>query len=360
MRKIFITLCIIVCGLAPSKIFAVNNYVPTISDCNILYYLNNPMFATAYKFNLHDDAPTPNSMDGVSIIQLTGQNYKYAAVYHTAYQVPGGVRFRVNLAVSNDLINWKFIGMLVDNASMPKISLVSGSSWVVVAHEQWLGASQASIGPSRVAFELFYDFNDLINRTIRSTYLMPAYQGDYNGTPSFYEAHVSYNNGLYSVDGQYGFHFHNGTRDVNAVTTIYRMFDPTGGTTAYPSEAIRYNNRIAINGVTGNIGDRDTLITSSNRYNILEGNLGQPGASFDKWRIFLYKFSESYNYPDGSGALTMVSPQTPNASFSFGNPRVNVVDRPDGSGKAIVISYFIFSQGAGPGEAGSLIYYFNI
>lgn len=357
--KILITLFSMMMLVMSSQSWAINNtFTPNISESNVIYYLNNPKFATGSRYNLVDSGGNP--MHHPSIIQMSGQDYKYAAVYHTPYTVSGGIRYKVNLAASNDLVNWTYIDLLIDNADMPRISLVTGSNWVVVTYEQWQGAGVTSTQPARVAFKLFYDFNDLMNRTVRSTYTMSAYNGNLNGTPSIYEFHLAQYNGFYSVDGQYGFHYWDGTRDVNAVTTILKMFDPNGVAAAYPSTATAYNNLIMTNGVTGNIGDRDTLITSTARFNIQEGNIGQPGESFDKWRLFLYKFVESYNYPDGSGTLTALAPQTPNSSVSFGNPTVNVVDRPDGTGKAIVISYFIFGEGAGSGEAGSLLYYFNI
>jgi hypothetical protein len=251
--------------------------------------------------------------------------------------------------------------MLVDNADMPKIARVTGASWVVLVHEQWLAPEQPSGALARVQFSLFYDFDDLLNGTIRSIWLQPQYSGlGLDGTPNIYEFHLSLTNGYYDVDGQYGFHFWNGTRDVVANTTILHLFNPLGGTAQYPSTAADYNSLLMSYEVSGNIGQRDTLVTNGARYNVQEGNIGVPAGSWDKWRIWLYTFNDSYNYPTGNGTITPISPATPNRSYSFGNPSVSVVDRPSGEGKALVISYFIFTEGAGPGEAGSLLYYFDI
>jgi hypothetical protein len=338
---------------------AVNlDYHPSLNLSQVRDFLNNPKSAFAARYGLTDSAG--NSMDAISITQIAGQQYKYAAVYHTAYQVSGKTRYRVNLALSNDLMSWFYQGVLVDNASMPKIDHVSGSEWIVVTHEQWQGAGPGSKSPSRVAFELFYDASDLVNHIIRSTSLMPQWQNSLNGTPSIYEFHLALYNGRYSVDGQYGFHFWNGSRDVNGVTTIRQMFDPNGGTVFSPSTANAYNNLMMAQGVTGNIGDRDTIITSDARYNVQEGNLGQPAGSFDLWRLFLYSFGDANNYPTGNGSIFQLSPQTPNGSTSFGNPRITIVDNPAGTGKAFVVSYFLFGEQAGQGESGSLIYYYNL
>lgn len=339
---------------------AVNNlYTPTISTADLIYYLSNPRYAAFAQYDAKDSAG--NAMGVPSILQLTGQAYKYAAVYHTPYLVTGGnYRFDVNLAASNDLRNWTFIRTLETNASMPKIAQVSGASWVVMTHEKWLGASPASAAPAKVSFKLFYDAGDLMNGTIRSSWNHPSFVSGLNGTPSIYSFHLAFYDGMYCVDGQYGYHYWDGTRDRVASTTIYKLFHPTATTITHPSDAAAYNNLFISNGVTGNIGQRDTVITSSGRYNIQEGNLGTPGGSWDQWRIWLYEFGDTYNYPTGSGTVTMLSPMTAAGSTSIGNPSVRVVDSPSGLGKSLVVSYFVFSEGAAPGEAGSLIYYFDI
>jgi hypothetical protein len=335
-----------------------NNYSPNLSYADVEYYLANPRSATDAKYHAVDNQGNP--MQSPSIIQMTGESYAYAAVYHTPYSVTGGFRYKINLAVSDDLIHWTFVRTLIDNADMPKIVEVSGSDWVLIAHEQWLGASVASTAPCQVAFALFYDLGDLMNGTIRASWIAPQYESDLNGTPSIYNAQLVSNGGEYVVNGQFGFHYWNGTRDVNAFTTIDNLFDPQGGTVSYPATATGYNNLLINAGVSGNIGQRDTLVTTSGRYNIQEGNIGTPATSWNNWRIWLYTFAGSAQYPTGNGNLVMLSPQTSHGSYSFGNPSVSVVDNPDGNGHALVISYFIFSQGAAPGEAGSLIYYYSI
>lgn len=343
------------CICSANTASAFNNYkIPAISPSSVVYYLSNPRSATGARYDIKDSAG--NAMHNPSVLQMTGQLHKYAAVYHTPYSVGGVGRFRINLAVSNDLLNWTYQRMLVDNADMPKIARVSGASWVVLVHEQWMASGQA-----QVKFSLFYDFNDLLNGTIRSSWLQPQYSSfGLDGTPSIYEFHLSMTNGYYDVDGQYGFHFWDGKRDVAANTTILHLFNPLGGTAQYPSTAVDYNSLLTSYEVKGNIGQRDTLVTGDARYNVQEGNTGTPAESWGEWRIWLYTFNDSHNYPTGNGTVTPISPATPNGSQSFGNPSISVVDRPSGGGKALVISYFIFNEGAGPGEAGSLLYYYEI
>jgi hypothetical protein len=344
--------------LATNALAYNNNYTPDISHSNLEYYLSNPKSATAAKYHAVDNQGNP--IQSPSIIQMTGQTYKYAAVYHTPYSVPGGSRFKINLAVSNDLMNWTFVRMLLDDADMPKIVELSGSTWVVITHEQWLGIPISSTAPCRVAYELFYNLTDLMNGAIRATWIAPQYKSDLNGTPSIFNVQLVLTGGKLGVNGQFGFHYWNGTRDVNAFTTIENLFNPGGGTVTRPATATGYNNLLVNSGVSGNIGQRDTLVTTNGRYNIQKGNIGAPAASWNDWRIWLYTFEGPNQYPSGDGKVVELAPRTPRGSYSFGNPSVSVVDNPTGKGHALVISYFIFSQGAGPGEAGSLIYYYSI
>lgn len=333
---------------------------PDISQSQLQYYLQYPRLATAARYGLRDDIG--NTMDGLSLVQLSGQPYKYAAVYHTAYAVSGGaLRFKVNLAASNDLLRWRYLGMLADNASMPRVAAVRGSSWIVVAHEQWSGRGPGSTGPSRIAYRLFYTGADLINRVERGLWIQPSFLTSLNGTPSFFDLRQSYCGVYRCVSGEIGFHYWSGRKDLNATTTNQMMFDPRGLATSVEAAAsYRYNLRFSLLGVTGNVGQRDMLRTRTGRYVIQEGNIGTPAASWDKWRIYLYRYAESGVVPDGSGTIIPIAPQTPGGSSSFGNPSINVVDDPTGRGKVVVISYFLFSEGAKNGEAGSLLYYFRL
>jgi hypothetical protein len=340
-----------------------SKYVPVLSDAKIKQILENPTQGRRHKFSLKDSGG--RSMDSLSVLQLSGQSYKYAGVYHSIVND----RTQVHLAVSNDLITWRHRGLLIDHAGMPRIGNVRGSSWIAITYEKWTPAGAGSTIPTNVAFRLFYNSNDLLNRISRSTYVMP-YHGPFSrrrdqvdGTPSIYDMFIKNYGGWWTVDGQYGFHIGNfpaNRLDDNGVTSINQMFNPVGGTQAFSSTAIGYNNRFKAIGATGGIGQRDTLVTTTGRFNIQEYHRGRIGTDWDKWSIALYKFGDPYNYPTGRGTMIKLSPQTPGGSRSFGNPSVAIVDRPEGGGKAMVVSYFLFSQGAAPGEGGPLIYYYHI
>ncbi|WP_084583731.1 hypothetical protein [Sphingomonas azotifigens] len=331
-----------------------------ISEAQLKTYLQYPRLATAARYGLRDDVG--NTMDAPSILQLSGQPYRYAAVYHTAYAVAGGaLRFKVNVAGSNDLLRWRYLGLLVDNASMPRLAAVRGTAWIVLAHEQWAGRGPGSSGPSRLGYKLFYSGADLVNRVVRANWVQPNFLTSLNGTPSFYDLRQDYCGVYRCVSGTIGFHYWSGRKDLNAATTNQMMFDPRGAATSVSAAVTdRYNLRFTTLGVTGNLGQRDFLATSTGRYLVQEGNVGTAAGSWDKWRIYLYRYTETALAPDGSGTITPIRPETPGGSVSFGNPSISVVDDPAGRGKVVVISYFLFSEGAKNGEAGSLLYYYRL
>lgn len=330
-----------------------------VSYSTLTNILNNPMFANASVYDAKDSQG--NEMTCVKVLDLTGQAAKYAAVYYSPYAVSGGYRYKVNLATSSDLIHWQFIRTLADNADMPDIKQVNNGSWLILTHEQWIngGADGPSTAPCQIAFDLFYDTADLLNGTIRATWLAPSYVSDLNGTPNIYEAHMALYSNYWAADLVVGFHYWNGTQDENGYATVHKFALPLGGTYWDPTNALVYNEDFANAGVN-DLGLRDNFTVSSGTYNVQEGNLGIPGGTWDEWRVFLYTYGDTNIWPTGDGTVLQLSPKTPNGSFSFGAPCVSIVKSPTGHGNAMFVHYFIFTQGAGTGEAGDLIYYYNL
>jgi hypothetical protein len=350
-------LCFIFLGLSLISSHASD---PKIAAETLIHYLNNPRYAAAVRYDLKDN--TGNHMQCLSVIDMTGQAYKYAAVYHTPYLVTGGYRYKVNLAISNDLMNWIWQRTLLDNADMPKFMKVTNGEWIILTHEQWMneGPGGDSRGPAQLGFKLFHNYADLLNGTIRKSWVAGQHVTNLNGTPNFYDARIVYDGLNPSVEAICGFHFWDGYRDAVGHATVTKLFHPGGGTSWSPMTATNYNNLFINAGVTGNIGQRATLSTSNGRYTIQEGNVGDPASSWDKWRVWLYSHDDDQLYPTGNGSILQLAPQTHKGSSSFGNPNLDLVKDPNGIGQAIVVSYFIFGEGSAPGEAGSLLYYFPV
>jgi hypothetical protein len=359
LRVLLQVLCGMVLAWAASP--ELNAAAPPMSQASLLNYLSTPKRANGAIYNTTDSMG--QLMQEISVIDLVGQGaWRYAAVYHVPTLVSGGFRYKVALALSTDLLHWTYWRTLVDNADMAEITTVTNGAWIILTHEQWMGQGLggASQGPCQVGFELYFTSSDLLNGTIRSSWIAPQYLNPFDGTPNFYDAHLALYGGYWCVDATVGFHFFTGNTDSLASSTVTHLFDPAvpSQTVSYPSTAAAYNNLFIKSGYR-DIGERTNILVSSGRYNVQEVHSGEAGADWDLWRVFLYTFGDSYVFPTGNGTVLQLSPQTPNGSYSIGGPKVSLVKSPSSNGNAIVISYFIFAEGAGAGEAGNLLYYYN-
>jgi len=98
--------------------------------------------------------------------------------------------------------------------------------------------------------------------------------------------------------------------------------------------------------IKGHIGDRDYGQIFGRNFSLQEAQLVK--SDFGTWHIFLYDHS--------TGNFTEVNIKTHKGSTSFGNPTFTRLKSPNGK-NAIVVTYFLFSEGAKAGEAGELIFY---
>lgn len=290
-------------------------------------------------FGVKDD--TGRDFHCPSIIKIDGLYY---AVYHT--RLPNG-NFVINQAKSTDLTNWTYLRTLVQDGDMPRLKVVD--SWIVMTYEQY----HSNNTKSTVDFKLFYDKESFEAGIIGDSYSMPLYGVSppwvYNGTPNWYNATLLERDGEWVLDTQIGFHLWSGGRDVNGVTTILGLFGSKPR--CYPSTAVVYNRIFEQHGCTGNIGGREVIEIDGQRWNIQEGNIGDPAGSWDKWRLFLYQYGDDKDYPTGKGGAIMLKPRTPGGSVSFANPIIHDVG-PD----LFLASYFIHDPGAAPAEAGQLLF----
>ncbi|HEY4674709.1 MAG TPA: hypothetical protein VIH48_01500 [Candidatus Bathyarchaeia archaeon] len=114
-----------------------------------------------------------------------------------------------------------------------------------------------------------------------------------------------------------------------------------------------YNNNLTSMGVKGHIGDRDYEQIGGNGYVLQEGNLAEASPSTD-WtssRIFLYNSS--------ANNFTRLNITTHKGSTSFGNPTFTYLVSPNDK-PCVVVTYYLFSEGAASDEAGELIFYNEI
>lgn len=335
-------------------------------------------------FDAKDDAL--NQLQCLHVLALENQATQYAGVYHVPS--PAGddkFRYAVHLATSDDLKTWKHRRQLpfLDNADMPYVyrarpagQPLSESSWILIAHEQWMGPGLPSTGPCQLGLQLYYTDADLLNGTPFYRWTIPiglSKTRKLEGTPNVYWAALNKRNELWSLDAVIGFHFNdeNG-RDVVAQGYLTQLGDPSRTSPDWqPATASAYVDSITDQGAKGNIGQRDSSVGQPNaglflsgRYSVQEGNIQgiPPGEStlWQAWRLWLYEWSQDdpVYWPAGRGNFYPLQPRTPNGSFAFGNPSFQILPGgPSASDGRLFVSYFLFTQGAAPGDApGALIF----
>lgn len=265
---------------------------------------------------------TGKTMDCLKII--ANPSGGYIGVYHTMI----ADTFKTNVASSADLLHWTWIrelaGSVTGGASQPTIAATAEGGFVMV-WEQEPG--------NHLKFSYFNSWNDLKNGTVAKTFEAPhTLSTCAEGTPNIYSASST------SVD--VGFHYWSNC-DVDRQargTTNWSSWS------AAPQQQI--DNAILAYGVHGNIGDRDGYLSFQNfNFGLIEGQ-GTKG-DFGTWRCYLYDYQ--------TGNADKLTIHTDGGSQAFANPTITrlTIDGQD----AIVVTQFIPSQLAGPGEAGELIYY---
>jgi len=143
-------------------------------------------------------------------------------------------------------------------------------------------------------------------------------------------------------------------KDMSAVGWLTIPLDhPENMAWGNTSEQSSYNQKLISMDVRGHIGDRDYGEIFGKDYALQEANLVEPSPSINwsAWRIFLYDYS--------TNNFTMLNIKTHKDSVSFGNATFTFLTSPNDK-KCIVVTYFLFSQGAGIDEAGELIFYKEI
>lgn len=245
---------------------------------------------------------------------------------------------------------------------MPYLKRVKGNTWLLLAHEQW--ENSGSRLPSRIGLKLYYNESDLFTGTHFNSFEAPLSVGRHSqleGTPNIYSATAQLRSGYWVVDALLGFHF-NDDKGVDQVAhATLQTFGPTVLQPTWSAQpATRYNVLFIKAGAIGNIGQREMGTLGNTRFIVQEGNIGHmPPTIWQDWRIWIYWYSASEGIvPNGSGRVQMLSPKTPGGSTAFGNPSFSIVKCPnDPLNKCLFVSYFLFGEGAAPGEGGSCIFF---
>lgn len=279
--------------------------------------------ATARRYQARDSAG--HGMDTAKIIMDPSGGY--LAVYHTRE----GSSFHVNLATSGDLMNWTFQADLGSDASQPYITSLSDGGFLV-AWEQ--------TPHNHLRFNYYSSRDDLFAATAARTFDAPMTLSPCaEGTPNVYSAILDPDIDHSTIDvGAHYFANCVADRQQRGTLTNFNSW------TTNPQHDI--DDAILFWGVQGNIGDRDAVFFQHRQFGLFEGQFARN--NFGTWRVFCYDYQ--------TGNADLLGIRTDLGSTAFANPSVTKIRDPDGA-PAILVTLFLPSQGAKPGEAGELIYY---
>jgi hypothetical protein len=321
---------------------------------------------TAYRYRAKDDRGA--LLDGLKVLQVDGTNI---GVYHA--RASDG-RFNVYVATSDDLITWTRRTTIDAGASQPTIALMP-SGGLIVAYEKVslieLGpltsitdTLESIVGPIlnrpedriRIRFRYYRSVDALLHAQFAREFTAPRrLSPTAEGTPSI--TNVKITRGLISRSRiEVGMHYFadldgNGTADADRLATaVLTGFTKWQATPAPDQDSSLMSAPFLHAGYTsppaGNIGDRDQIIFDGVRLELQEAQY-VPG-DYSSWRPFLIDPRGGYPRP-----LQIV---TRGGSRSFGNPTATALTAPSGR-PAVLITVYVFGEGAAPDEIGPLIYY---
>jgi hypothetical protein len=348
----------------------------SLIEDRIVDILSDVTISEGYAYDLKDDHGAEMSCVHVDFVRnetvssehLDGD--RYIGLYHS--NIKGS--FEVRLASSANLIDWTFRKTLLQNADMPYLYRVPESSWLMLVHEQWMNPNSQL--PSRVGFKLWYDETDLVSPdgTYFNSFVAPLTVGNISqleGTPNVYDANITKDEetGFLVVNADIGFHFNDENGKDQVASSHITRFGPTALDPIYRDARVAstYNNLFISHGAIGNIGQRapGKLMSSDVHFSLQEANIGSmPPTIWADWRIWMYRFSAHEIFvPDGTGTIEMMNIKTHKNSTAVGNPSWHKVPCPDShnsnnnSIECVFVSYFLFGEGAKPGEAGVLAFW---
>jgi hypothetical protein len=282
--------------------------------------------STAYRYGVRDNHG--NSMHTLKVVKSPFGGY--LGVYHTVVNS----RYFVKVATSVDLLNWTYAANLAVDGSQPTIyALKRGAA--LVAYETHAGCQA---GNRCLALRHYGTESALLSGAASRTLILPRRLSNCaEGTPNIFSATTN----LATVD--IGFHYFQDCRVDRQAKGTLRDFDPAKWTpVATPS--IDAGVLGAGASADGMIGDRDAALYDGYHHRLIEGQVGAGG--FSSWRNFLW----------AGGTATQLSIRTHGGSQAFANPTFTSLPLPNGE-PGVVVTQFVPTSAAAPGETGELVYY---
>jgi hypothetical protein len=282
--------------------------------------------STAHRYGTRDNVG--NSMHTLKVVKspLGG----YLGVYHTVTST----RYVVKVATSVDLLNWSFAANLAVDASQPTIfPLKRGAA--LVAYETHAGCPAAQ---RCLALRYYATESALLNGAATRSLILPRKLSSCaEGTPNIFNALSN----LTIVD--IGFHYFQDCRVDRQARGTLRDFDPA---TWAPTPTPSIDGGVLGAGASpdGMIGDRDGSSYDGYYHRLIEAQIAPGG--FSSWRNFLWS----------GGTVMQLSIRTHGGSQAFANPTFTPLPLPNGE-PGVVVTQFLPTSGAAPGETGELVYY---
>lgn len=293
--------------------------------------------ATRVRYDARDSAG--RRLDTIKIIERGTGGYLSAS-----HSPDGYGSFAMRFAASTDLLTWESGSGAVADASQPMLARRPNGTFLA-AYEK-----RSSDGRSHLQFGQYQSASDLLAGTAQSGLAVARSLSDWNeGTPSLRD--------VSDTSATVGFHYLDTTlspaadRNARGVLTDFPGIAPAWGSVTIDAplnEAVK-----ALEPTAHHIGDRDVVQFQGYPFRLVEAQTRRD--DWSSWRVYLYDETAAAR-GDSSRALTKLSVKTHKSSSSFGNPTATVVTDPGGS-RALVVTLFVFSEGAAAGEAGALIYY---
>lgn len=302
--------------LGSLRVFVYNPTNPTDAEARaeLRYYLEQVIRATARKYSVHDDAG--HTMDGLKVIASAA-----AGGFIGVYQTNRGSTFDAHLATSTNLLDWHWRVTLARQAAQPTIK-AAGNGYVVALETD---------GDNHLRFAYYDSWTALLNANPAKTYDAPRTLSPCaEGTPNIYEGDDS--------RVEVGFHYWS---ECNVGRQARGVTDWTSWSA---TKDVALDTAITGYRIAG-VGDRDVLTFRGYQFGVIEGE----GVRNDwtSWRIFLYDYQ--------TRTADELHILTDGGSISFGNPTIEQIEL--GGQPALVMSLYLFLDGARSGETGSLVYY---
>ena len=268
----------------------------------------------------------------------------YLGVYHCS--PTGNSRdFNVNLAISTDILNWKFNRTIEQEASQPTVAQAPNRAYIVAFEKHvFIGTKEER----HLGFYYFPNLTSLLTNSSAYKFIAPLTVAvKLEGTPNIYN--ITMENSVMKV--RVGFHYNDASGlDKVAIGHLSIPLDnPQNMIWNCTKPQQNYNQELleTYPDIKGHIGDRDYGQIFGRNFTLQEAQYVRGDDS--TWAIFVYDHL--------TNTFHKLNIKTYKGSTSFGNPTFTVLNSPAGDVR-IIVTYFLHTAGnaAMPGEGGELIF----